>query len=230
MIWNCKSCGTKIMGFPSRKRIYCSRVCNGKNTGFKKILPISVSGKDQVEYKRQYYLLKREKILLYIKQWRKDNREKFNNYMRELKRGNPKYAKNQKLLFNKWRKENPTYYRDWNHKRREENVGCKISNNFANGVRSSLKSNKGGRRWEDFVGYTLQDLMGHLEKQFDKNMSWKNYGSYWWIDHKRPISSFNFSSQSDEEFKKCWSLSNLQPLEKIANIKKSNKVLIDILT
>ena len=27
----------------------------------------------------------------------------------------------------------------------------------------------------------------------------------------------------DEEFKKCWALENLQPMEKIANIKKGNK-------
>ena len=54
-------------------------------------------------------------------------------------------------------------------------------------------------------------------------MNWKNYGSYWHIDHIKPKTLFNYSSPEDKEFIKCWSLSNLQPLEKITNIKKGNR-------
>ncbi len=32
--------------------------------------------------------------------------------------------------------------------------------------------------------------------------------------------------RQDQEFKECWALSNLQPLEAIANIKKGNKYLV----
>ena len=53
-------------------------------------------------------------------------------------------------------------------------------------------------------------------------MNWDNYGE-WHIDHIKPISSFIFESSEDEEFKRCWSLDNLQPMWGIENIKKGNK-------
>lgn len=74
------------------------------------------------------------------------------------------------------------------------------------------------------MGYTLAQLMRHLEKQFTPEMSWSNYGSYWHVDHKIPIAAFNFSTPRDLDFQRCWALSNLQPLERITNIKKSDKV------
>ena len=55
-------------------------------------------------------------------------------------------------------------------------------------------------------------------------MTWDNYGSYWWIDHIKPRSLFKYEKPEDKEFKECWALKNLQPMEKIANIKKGNKI------
>jgi hypothetical protein len=66
--------------------------------------------------------------------------------------------------------------------------------------------------------------MDHLEKLFTPEMSWENYGTYWSIDHKAPVAVFNFEKPTDVEFRLCWSIKNLQPLEKIANIKKGKKV------
>ena len=54
-------------------------------------------------------------------------------------------------------------------------------------------------------------------------MSWDNYGE-WHIDHIIPVSSFSFDNVDSEDFKKCWSLTNLQPLWSYENIKKSNKL------
>lgn len=78
------------------------------------------------------------------------------------------------------------------------------------------------RCWEELVGYTLEDLMKRLENQFQEGMVWSNYGK-WHIDHIKPISKWNFISCNDMEFKQCWSLSNLQPLWAIDNIRKSNR-------
>jgi hypothetical protein len=52
-------------------------------------------------------------------------------------------------------------------------------------------------------------------------MSWENR-SEWHIDHRRPVSSFNFLSVDDPEFLECWALSNLQPLWAADNIRKGN--------
>jgi hypothetical protein len=54
-------------------------------------------------------------------------------------------------------------------------------------------------------------------------MTMENYGSYWHIDHIKPRSLFTYTSIEDEQFKKCWALSNLQPLEALENIRKGNK-------
>ena len=65
-----------------------------------------------------------------------------------------------------------------------------------------------------------------MEKQFDKAMSWDNYGSYWEIDHIKPKSLFNYVYPEDLEFQKCWALNNFQPLEKGANRRKYNKFIL----
>jgi hypothetical protein len=59
-------------------------------------------------------------------------------------------------------------------------------------------------------------------------MNWDNWGSgkgKWNIDHRKPDSLFNYKSIEDEEFQECWALSNLQPLDAMENIKKSNKII-----
>ena len=56
-------------------------------------------------------------------------------------------------------------------------------------------------------------------------MNWSNYGSYWWIDHKKSRSLFKYEKTEDQAFKDCWCLANLQPMEKIENIKKGNKFI-----
>jgi 5-methylcytosine-specific restriction endonuclease McrA len=68
-----------------------------------------------------------------------------------------------------------------------------------------------------------KDLIQHLESLFTSEMTWENYGTYWHVDHIKPQSLFVYTSMTDDEFKKCWSLSNLQPLEAKENIRKSNK-------
>jgi hypothetical protein len=73
------------------------------------------------------------------------------------------------------------------------------------------------------VNYTLKDLKKYLEKSFLPGMSWENYGQ-WHVDHRVPLSVFNFEKPEDNDFKRCWALSNLQPLWSIENIKKNNKL------
>jgi len=92
-------------------------------------------------------------------------------------------------------------------------------------IYNALKGKKAGRKWENLVGYTLEDLMKHLEKLFDENMNWKNYGNYWSVDHRKPRTLFHYTFPEDTEFKKCWALKNLQPMEKIENIKKGNRII-----
>lgn len=87
-------------------------------------------------------------------------------------------------------------------------------------VYRALKYNRKKCRWLKLFNYNIQDLRKHLEKQFDENMSWNNYGSYWRIDKIIPSSFYR-----NIEIIKCWNLKNLRPMEKIKCLNKRGKIL-----
>lgn len=115
--------------------------------------------------------------------------------------------------------------RVYERRKRETDPKYKLDKNISRSINSSLKNGKGGKHWEDLVGYTLNDLYGHLEKLFKDGMNWENQGKYWEIDHIIPKSWFKYKTYEDEEFKLCWSLPNLQPLRTEINRKKNNKFI-----
>ena len=164
------------------------------------------------ERAKQYNQANKEKISEQKKQYRQANKEKISERMKQY---------NQKLEVKTRRKER-------NNERYKTDPKFHLNNTMSCGIRHSLKkrnSSKCGSNWSNYVDYTLEQLAEHLENQFDDKMTWENQGSYWHIDHIIPVSRFNFTSPYDEEFKKCWALSNLQPLEAIENIRKHDKTM-----
>ena len=116
----------------------------------------------------------------------------------------------------------------WNNRRKNDPI-FRIKQNISRSIRYYITNGcKGRETLLDKLGYSLQQLKEHLENQFDSNMNWNNYGTYWQIDHIIPHSTFIYSSMDDEEFKKCWSLENLRPLEATENKIKSNKIISHI--
>ena len=115
------------------------------------------------------------------------------------------------------------YQRNYQRERKIKDIKFRLNHNVSTIMYQCLKGKKEWQSWKDLVGYEIEDLIRHIEKQFDENMTWENYGSYWEVDHKIPKSWFKYNVPKDQEFKKCWALENLQPLEKKANRKKYNK-------
>lgn len=111
---------------------------------------------------------------------------------------------------------------DFQRNRRREVPKWGIASRMSAGISNSLRDGKQGRSWESLVGYTVTDLMAHLEERFLPGMSWDNRGE-WHIDHRRPLASFNFDTPDCPDFKTAWSLENLQPLWALDNIRKSAK-------
>lgn len=107
------------------------------------------------------------------------------------------------------------------HKRRWANPNYRLSKNFSNKVNLLIRD-KNNTHIFDLLGYSIEDLKLHIEKQFQEGMSWDNYGK-WHIDHIRPICSFKYDSNNDPEFKACWALSNLRPLWAKYNYQKSHE-------
>lgn len=81
---------------------------------------------------------------------------------------------------------------------------------------------RGGKGFR-LLPYTARQLRERLESTFTDKMNWDNYGSYWHIDHKTPVSWFNFKNIKDEEFVRCWSLENLQALPAAENREKGDR-------
>jgi hypothetical protein len=126
----------------------------------------------------------------------------------------------------KWRRENPEKHRSINNKSQNKRLRTpmgKLNNSFHVAIYKTLKSGKGHRRWCDIVGYTAEQLKCQLEKKFKPGMTWENYGK-WHIDHKIPVSVFNFEKPEDMDFKKCWGLNNLQPMWAKENMVKHAKI------
>lgn len=106
--------------------------------------------------------------------------------------------------------------------RRNANPKKRLDHRVSQMVRSSLSTGKQGKSWPLLLGYSLDALYSHLEKQFMPGMSWHNMGE-WHIDHVIPRSSFAYKDANDPEFFACWSLTNLRPLWAEQNISKGGK-------
>lgn len=109
-------------------------------------------------------------------------------------------------------------------RRRASDIEFRLRGVVSCGLRNRLRTGKNGRSWCELLGYSVDDLKQHLERQFLQGMSWANYGQ-WHIDHIIPLSSFTVSGPDDPELRRAWSLPNLRPLWAVDNFKKFSKRL-----
>jgi len=144
------------------------------------------------------------------KKWSENNRDHLNEYHQ------------------KWREKNIDKHRESKRKYqqhlRDTDPIYKLISYFRTAIYQVLKESnvEKNKHYFDVLQYTPEELIKHLELQFKDDMIWENYGE-WHVDHIKPISSFNIVEMGDEEFMKCWSLGNLQPMWGEENIRKSNK-------
>ena len=85
----------------------------------------------------------------------------------------------------------------------------KLHKNLSSGFGKWIKGNRKTCRTEQYVGCTYNELLDHLESQFEEGMSWENHGE-WQIDHFKARSRFD--PTIEEEAFKCWHYTNLQPM------------------
>lgn len=159
-------------------------------------------------------------------------RAKRRDDMKALKDADPELAREKRRA---WREANKEVL---NAKRRTPDHRAKVSQRsrtryqkerrlvvharMASAVYQALKQRKSGRKWESIVGYTLADLMAHLERQFLPGMSWGNMGK-WHIDHIVPKAVFQYETDTDDGFKAAWAMTNLRPLWSRQNQQKHAK-------
>ena len=108
-------------------------------------------------------------------------------------------------------------YRD----RKKNDPVFKLECNVRSRVYQGLKHNTKSSSIQDIIGCSFEQLKAHLEKQFNDKMSWENYGTYWHLDHIKPISLFDLANR--DQLHEAFNYMNCQPLEAKENLKKSNK-------
>ena len=145
------------------------------------------------------------------------------NYSELIKRNLPDDYMKKRLR--RYYKKYPERRRGDKYRERRKEPGycitCSMRAQLAYHVRNKGVSK--GNKTFDMLGYTLDELMEHLEAKFSPGMDWTNYGEKWHIDHRRPVSWFDYKDLEDDGFKECWGLDNLQPMFATDNLSKGNR-------
>ena len=161
------------------------------------------------------------------KRYAEKNKEKLSEYHKEWSKKN---HANLKIKHTIWRNNNREKVRQWardyERNRRRIDPKYRLAARTRTALYTCLKEANVAKYRSTFIllGYTLEELMSHLEALFAEGMTWNNYGE-WHVDHKIPMNSFNFETTDDREFKLCWCLDNLQPLWGPDNLTKGTKLL-----
>ena len=162
---------------------------------------------------------------------KKENQINYKKHKENWDKRTKKYSKTEK---------NKKYHREWMknkyHSDTEYRKKC-IKNAVAYGRMKldtdptyKLIHNMRGRLRKAVKGYgdkydTTMNLVGcntiklreYIEAKFTEGMTWENHGA-WHIDHIMPCCSFDLTTE--EEQRKCFHYSNLQPLWAEDNLKK----------
>lgn len=188
---------------------------------------------DILFYTKEYYEKHRDELINYSKQYRKANNLKIKEFNKEYKE---KHKAELKIKQQKYLNDNIEIVRDTRRRcannRRRVNPLIKLRHSISCLVRHNLKlGNKNGSIVK-FLPSSIEEMRHHIQNQFEPWMNWSNWGGYdlktwndndqstwtWQIDHIIPQSDLPYTSMEDQNFRKCWSLENLRPLNAKQNL------------
>lgn len=161
------------------------------------------------ESTRRYKEANPGKVREQAHRWRKANLEKDAEQSRRWAKANPEKVKEKS--------------RRYERAKLKIDIQFKLRLSLRDRLRKAIKgSYKSGSAVRD-LGCSIAELKIHLERQFDVNMNWDNYGKWWTVDHIKPLASFDLTDR--EQFLRAVHWTNLQPLEKLENIRKGKRIL-----
>lgn len=106
----------------------------------------------------------------------------------------------------------------WYHNKGKYDIQHVLKERLRSRIRNVITKGYKSAPTLELLGCDIEELKSHLESQFQKGMTWDNYGE-WHMDHVQPCCSFDLSIEENQ--KKCFHYSNLQPLWAEDNLKKS---------
>ena len=172
-----------------------------------------------------WYIKNKEKILAKNKEYRLKNKEKLKE------KSHINYLKNkEKILIHnkKYRQKNIKRIREWynihNKKTRQFNIEYKLKEILRARIGKAVERKSDSTL--NLIGCSIEELKIHLEKQFKEGMNWQNHTKDGWhIDHIIPCCKFDLTKE--EEQKKCFHYTNLQPLWAKENLQKNKNIILD---
>lgn len=176
--------------------------------------------------RKRWYDENREYALQYAKAWADKNRDAIRARLR-LPENASKLAEKSRNR----RKANPEKAKEiWakSDRKRQATIHGRLRLRIQSMIRYSLRNCDGKRRRksEELVGWKVDELRRHIERQFTPGMSWERLAAgEIHIDHILPLKSFNITGPDCPELKRAWALTNLRPLWADENMQKSAKVL-----
>lgn len=117
------------------------------------------------------------------------------------------------------------YARNYIRNRLKVDIIERLKYNTRNRIRISLK--KHNESSAHLIGCPMEQFKEWLEFNFDENMTWENYGSYWHMDHLWPCASFDLYNK--EQRFECFNWTNVVPMEGVENLKKHSKICPELI-
>ena len=180
--------------------------------------------KEQREAQKKYQKTKKgkESLKLRVKKWTVKKKLTDPDYFK-------KYQKNREEYFKEYRNNNKIKIREFNKKsakkfyiktkRIPKYIVLRALRGRLWDVMNSIKIKKNISS-RKLLGCSINEFKSYIEKKFKRDMNWENYGS-WHIDHIKPVSKFDLTNEDEQ--KRCFHYTNLQPLWAKENLQKSNK-------
>ena len=108
-------------------------------------------------------------------------------------------------------------------RRRRESLEFRLLGALRNRLCDAIRGRNKSATTQALLGCTIDELIQHLERQFQPGMNWENWThDGWHIDHIQPCASFDLTDP--EQQRQCFHYTNLQPLWAFDNLSKGAKV------
>lgn len=114
-----------------------------------------------------------------------------------------------------WRLKHPDYEKNLKKLRYHSEPNFKLAERGRIRIYQALKQQNKSNSIQELVSCSDFELIDWIGSQFDTNMTWDNYGSYWQINHIKPVSSFDLTDPV--QLRDCFHYTNLEPIEKSLN-------------
>jgi len=165
----------------------------------------------------------------HFKGYYQKNKEKINEKHKIYWESHKKELLEQQKIYRDTHKEEAKQYRQthkpearkYQKNRYKTDINFKLIHYLRARLYKVLKNNIKSKSVSKLLGCSIEQLKQHLEKQFTKGMTWKNYGK-WHVDHIKPCCQFDLTKPSEQ--KNCFNYKNLQPLWAGENLSKKRKL------